>query len=112
MKRALGLTASDLKLLNPLVAGIGDVEMAVAVEGHAVRVDELAGVTAGASEAEQEFAVGGEALHAIVQAADPHAVVSVEHDADGPECVLQVAEVVRAEAARLVSFVAPQASSG
>ena len=57
----------DLKLLNPLVADIGDVEMAVAVAGHAVRVRELTGVTAGASEAEQEFAVGGEALHAVVQ---------------------------------------------
>ena len=42
----------DLKPLNALVPGIGDVEMAVAVEGHAVRVGELAGVTAGASEAE------------------------------------------------------------
>ncbi len=35
----------NLKLLNPLVAGIGDVAMAVAVEGPAVRVGELAGVT-------------------------------------------------------------------
>ena len=61
----------DLKLLNPLIAGIGDVEMAVAVEGHAVRVRELAGGTAGASEAEQEFAIDGEALHAIIHAAGP-----------------------------------------
>lgn len=61
----------NLKLLTPLVTGIGDVEMAVVIESHAVRVGELAGITAGASETEQEFAVGCEALHAIVQAADP-----------------------------------------
>lgn len=45
----------DLKPLNALVPGIGDVEMAVAVEGHTVREGELAGITAGVSE---ELAVG------------------------------------------------------
>lgn len=71
------------KLLNLLVADIGEVEMVVAVEGHAVRVGELAGITAGVSE---ELAVGrmadspptycavldSNALVAAQRSADPH----------------------------------------
>src|SRR5262249_47404586 len=95
------------ELLNPLIARIRHVEKTLAVHRHAVRPGKLAGTFPGAADAQDVLAFRRELLHAVVQAADPDAVVAVEHDADGTEGELAEAEFQAAEAAGLVALVAP-----
>src|SRR5262245_11072143 len=97
----------DVKLLNSLVAGIGHVQPAFAVQRHAVGPGKTPGLLAAAADAEKKLAVRREDLHAVVQAADPHPVVSVDHDADRSESGARIAGLQGAETARLIALVAP-----
>src|SRR5207244_3712086 len=77
-----GSRLRNLEHLDALVAGIGDVEAILAVEGHPMGMDELARIFARVRDAHQVFALRREALHAVVEAADPYAVALVDGDAD------------------------------
>jgi hypothetical protein len=73
--------------------------VAVAVEGHDMGPGELARTFTVAADAEQELALGREALDTIVEAAHPYPAVPVHLDGDGPKAVLGIAEFEIAEAA-------------
>src|SRR5689334_15330876 len=80
------------ELLNALIARIADVKIALAVKGHPVRARELTGPLARAADAEEELAVAGETLDAVIQTADPDAVMFVDSNADRTEGIFGVAE--------------------
>src|SRR5438270_37404 len=61
----------DSEFLDAMVEGVDDIQMAVAVEGDAVRGEELARPGPLLAEATQELAVLGELLNATADGADP-----------------------------------------
>ena len=60
-----------LELLHSVVPGVHDVEVALLIDGHRVRRDELAGLLSETPDSGEEFTLRSEELHAAIQAADP-----------------------------------------
>ena len=100
------------ELLNALVEGIDDEEIATAVEGERVWGGELAwlGTLAGLQAAEQ-FAVGVELLNAAVDRRDPNVIVRIDGDADR---TFEIGDLVfgndelAAEATRFIFKISPR----
>src|SRR6476659_783304 len=72
------------KLLDPVVTGVGDVDVAVSVDRDAAGMFELAGTRALAAPGASELAAGCELLDpAVVVVGDVDAAVGVDRDALG-----------------------------
>src|SRR6516162_5796579 len=67
-----------------MVEGVGDVQVALAVKGHAVRGVELAWLGPLFSEPPQELPFGGELLHSPAHGTDPDPIALVHADEDRP----------------------------
>src|SRR5437764_4671270 len=98
----------DCEFLNAVVISVDDVQVAVAVQGDAVRRIELAGLGPLLAEAAQILALRRELLDAAADGTYPDPVVPIDADADRAffNAALLAAEDA-AEAARLVLVVAP-----
>jgi len=71
----------DCEFLDAAVAGVDNVQVPVAVEGQAVRGEELAGAfPLHFAESDLVLAVAGESLDAAAARADPQAVLFVDTD--------------------------------
>jgi hypothetical protein len=97
----------NLKLLDSLIAGIGNIQVVMAVERHSMRMSEFARFTSRATKPKQKLPVCCETLNSIVQTADPDSVVAIDGNSNGAKCVLQRTECIGAESAVLVALISP-----
>src|SRR5262245_25357175 len=79
------LSAGDVELLDAVVVGIHHVQLAAAIDRHAMRGEELAWFTPLlVADAAQELPLARELLDPAAGGADPNAILLVDAEADRP----------------------------